>query len=710
MIDNLGIFSDQLKEACRLTGSRWAVWLRREGQHWDLLAEVSLRKAQRAALMALIRQPEAGTWLAGALSSGRVRFRSTGAFAALNCARVYAFPNAKEPLLILVGADQIDPTAQSFFRILALQPYPGSTTPGSVENRHQPDPVKLEAYTYPEQALEHVLNHLVKQFPCEAAYLTVRYGDFLRIERVWQASPKALGLDIPILEDELLAGMVENRRGVVLGDVRKDIKFERVTAAIDRPVKSCLQVPFVIGRRVIGAVVLLSSRLSRFSKADLERGMVEMERLSPAFENAITFQEVTRYLQRFALLNEIASSASIKIGAGETAQVVIKQLQTIFRTEHVSLLLRSDGDTGLRNYGKPEVESEDTAQRARINLAGQVVETGLPLRIGDINAEPGYPPVQQGVQAALVVPLKYLGEVIGAISLESEHRNAFTEADQQLLVMIANQLAGLFENARLNLETQERYRELQERIEAQHLAESQLIRSARLAAVGEMAARMAHELNNPLTAIIGFVELALNELPNDDTLKPDLELVLSEAMRARSVLRHLLDFSRQNENIRQRAEINNLVADSLALVQQLLGSNCIQVFLDLPQDLPEIYVDPDQIKQVLLNLIHNAVQAMPDGGNLRIQTCTLPNPEHPKTRGVSFSIIDTGEGISAENQQHLFEPFFTTRPIGEGTGLGLAVSYGIVTAHKGVIFVESEIGQGSCFTVWLPIMELLAHE
>jgi two-component system NtrC family sensor kinase len=220
-----------------------------------------------------------------------------------------------------------------------------------------------------------------------------------------------------------------------------------------------------------------------------------------------------------------------------------------------------------------------------------------------------------------------------------------------------------------------------------------------MAAVGEMAAGVAHELNNPLTTVTGFVELALDELPADLPQRAELELVLAEAHRARKVVRSLLDFSRQSEHQRLLVDPGSLLEDLMPLIKHQTHGAEIQIEVDCQKGLCLILVDPDQIKQVLLNLVQNAIQSMPDGGELKIFTETMV---HESQAGAVFTIQDTGKGILPEHIDRLFEPFFTTRSVGFGTGLGLSVSYGIVTDHNGQIFVESQVGEGSIFRVWFP--------
>jgi signal transduction histidine kinase len=237
-------------------------------------------------------------------------------------------------------------------------------------------------------------------------------------------------------------------------------------------------------------------------------------------------------------------------------------------------------------------------------------------------------------------------------------------------------------------------------MEAQRSAENRLIQAAKLAAVGEMAAGIAHELNNPLTTVTGFSELILEELPDVSAYREDLEMVLREARRASDVVRRLLDFSRQGEQIRAHADLNGVVTDVLALTRHLIQTNRVELKVELDESLPWVSIDHNQMKQVLLNLIHNALHAMPSGGELRVSTYAVNREER---NWVVMSIKDNGIGISVTDQSRIFEPFFTTKGGRGGTGLGLSVTYGIVTDHGGMIEMSSELTKGSTFAVWLPI-------
>jgi len=292
------------------------------------------------------------------------------------------------------------------------------------------------------------------------------------------------------------------------------------------------------------------------------------------------------------------------------------------------------------------------------------------------------------------------------MDIESSIKNAFGQNDFMALESLAGILSSVISNADQYQRSQETVRQLQQtqqelqtRIEAQMEAERKLIQAEKLAAVGEMAAGIAHELNNPLTTVTGFTELVLDELPDDSVFRVDLGLVLKEARRARDVVRRLLDFSRSSESERTRADLNELLDDVLSLTNHLMRTSGVQLDVSLGNKLPWVIVDRNQMKQVFLNLFHNALQAMPTGGRLVVKT---GKRQKDGRKWVTTTIADTGDGISEEDRERIFEPFFTTRSEEGGTGLGLSVTYGIVSDHGGEIDVESELGKGTNFIVRLP--------
>jgi len=227
-------------------------------------------------------------------------------------------------------------------------------------------------------------------------------------------------------------------------------------------------------------------------------------------------------------------------------------------------------------------------------------------------------------------------------------------------------------------------------------AQDQLVQSEKLASMGQLAAGVAHELNNPLGSILIYSHLLERELAAEGQSKEDLRMIMSEAVRCKEIVSGLLDFARQKQVIPQATDVNKLVEDSLARVELHPALRQVQVIKHLDPDLPPIYADARQLVQVFVNLFTNAGEAMPQGGQLIVTT-------ERSNGGVKVIVEDTGCGIPEENLARLFTPFFTTKKQGKGTGLGLAIAYGIIKMHRGSIDVKSQVGKGTTFTVSLPL-------
>jgi two-component system, NtrC family, sensor kinase len=223
--------------------------------------------------------------------------------------------------------------------------------------------------------------------------------------------------------------------------------------------------------------------------------------------------------------------------------------------------------------------------------------------------------------------------------------------------------------------------------------------SERLALIGQLAANVAHELNNPLQGIVTYSHLLLERNSIDDPTKQSLQKIVVQANRSRDIIRGLLDFSRQRKPDKTLCNINNLLDESLSFVENQALMHNIQIITQLDSDLPSVVIDPSQVQRVFINMIVNAAEAM--NGNGKLSITTKSDPE----RGcIEIIISDTGTGISEENLEKIFDPFFTTKETGHGVGLGLAISYGIIKEHGGTVSIESEVGKGTTFIVRLPII------
>ncbi len=233
------------------------------------------------------------------------------------------------------------------------------------------------------------------------------------------------------------------------------------------------------------------------------------------------------------------------------------------------------------------------------------------------------------------------------------------------------------------------------------LTQLQLTRSEHLASIGRLAAGVAHEINNPLTGVLTFSHMLLKNAPEDSQEQKDIKTIIEATARCRDIIRGLLNFSRQKEPTKKLSDINHILEQALNLIRHQVSTSHINVIEEMDSTLPATLLDSNLIQEVAVNLLVNAIDAMPNGGNLTVCTRTF---DDNVTQWVEFEVSDTGCGIPTDNIEHIFDPFFTTKQEDKGTGLGLAVSYGIVAMHEGHINVSSELNCGTTFVVRLPII------
>ncbi len=233
-------------------------------------------------------------------------------------------------------------------------------------------------------------------------------------------------------------------------------------------------------------------------------------------------------------------------------------------------------------------------------------------------------------------------------------------------------------------------------------AQAEAAQGEKLASIGMLASGIAHELNNPLTGVLTFTSLLRKKMPAGSQDAEDLDLVIRETKRCAGIIRRLLDFAREKVPVKGLFDLNQVVRDTVAFVERSASLERVDISLTLAPELPQVFGDADLVKQVVLNIVVNAQQAIDGPG--RIEVCTRMRPDGPADDPqVEVSISDTGAGISPQNLEHIFDPFFTTKEVGKGTGLGLSVSYGIIKSHGGDIAVQSAVGEGSTFRIHLPV-------
>ncbi len=288
----------------------------------------------------------------------------------------------------------------------------------------------------------------------------------------------------------------------------------------------------------------------------------------------------------------------------------------------------------------------------------------------------------------LVSPLVVGGETRGMVEVvytkprPERDEGPFLAEERKLIDTIARQIALLLEGERTAAE--------------QAALREQLRHSDRLATIGQFAAGMAHELNGPLAAVLGFAQLMTKDPDLSATSRGDLKKIEAATLHAREIVKKLLFFGRQLPAHKTAADLNQAVHEALSMFAHQLQQSGVRVETHLAHRLPSLHADPGQLVQVLVNLIVNAMQAMPDGGTLIVETERAPQE-------IVLRVADDGVGMAPEVREKIFLPFFTTKDVNQGTGLGLPVVHGIVTAHHGTIRVDSAPGQGARFEIRWPI-------
>ncbi len=241
-------------------------------------------------------------------------------------------------------------------------------------------------------------------------------------------------------------------------------------------------------------------------------------------------------------------------------------------------------------------------------------------------------------------------------------------------------------------------------------SELRVIHSEKQASVGRLAAGVAHEINNPLTGVLTYTHMLLRRKDITPDMRSDLEIVAEATERVRKIVKGLLDFSRQTKLDPEATDINRLVGAAIALVENQALVKGVAINFNPGENLPPVTLDRSQIQSVVINVIINALDATDPGGHIRIFTAASLSGNGAAQEGIEITFADSGCGIAPENLNKLFDPFFTTKGVGQGTGLGLSVSLGIVQRHGGHIRVQSEVGKGSRFFIWLPVQRRAEHE
>ena len=432
--------------------------------------------------------------------------------------------------------------------------------------------------------------------------------------------------------------------------------------------------------------------------------------------------------ESFSVLIDTGIALCRTLHLGELLRVMMERVREAMDAEACSVMLLDEERTSLRwevalgeGAGKLQTLSVPLGQ----GISGRVAATGEPIRIDDVHQDPRW----QGrrfdeatgfvTRSVLCVPIRARDEVIGVTQVLNKRGGPFDDQDQRLLEALASMGGVAIENARLyeNLEAkvQQRTAELTRTLSELRETQAQLVQSEKMAALGDLVAGVAHEINTPLGAVnsntdltvraLGKVRTALDEAGSVESARRfvDKAMELGQVSRdacARigTIVKSLRNFARLDEAERKPADLHEGLESTLTLAAHLMR-NRVEVKRDYG-DLPPVDCYANQINQVLLNILVNAAQAIEGPGVITIRTRRIAAPAGER---VCVEIADTGAGIRPEIQKRIFDPGFTTKGVGVGTGLGLAICYRIINNHQGAIEVESTLGQGTTFRILLPV-------
>jgi signal transduction histidine kinase len=290
---------------------------------------------------------------------------------------------------------------------------------------------------------------------------------------------------------------------------------------------------------------------------------------------------------------------------------------------------------------------------------------------------------EEGIRMILDLPLTLKADVVGIIRMYFSEKRTFSEEELDFVIAITEQCACAIDKARLIETQQARYN---------HLA----FQTEKLSALGRMAAGIAHEINNPLGGILLYSSNLVKKVPREGPLKEGLEIIINETMRCKTIIQDLLEFSREKEPEKTSANVNQIINKTLSMLENEFRLRHIHVDKDLSGNIPDVLVDVNQMHQVFVNLLLNAAEASQENGVINIRSRMVP-----ALGRIRVEIADNGCGIAPEHLTKVFEPFFTTKP--KGTGLGMAVTYRIIRNHQGKIRVSSQPGEGTRFTIEMPL-------
>lgn len=531
--------------------------------------------------------------------------------------------------------------------------------------------------------------------------LMSQYADGRRDPRRWSAfigTPNEAPRDVPAHVRAIVT-----RRPVVIPDVRTTDLIPRQWVETFG-FQSFMVVPLIRQDEVIGVMTLdCLECVGEFAPWQERLAAAIAARIALSVENARLFEDNRRRVEELSVLHEMSRAVTGRLDLAGLLDTIQQQLARLLDARHLVILLLDEParrvDVALRVVDGTRRDTEPHSYPLeRGGLSRIVIETGRPIRTADYLGEcarRGVEPVPESAELPhwLGVAMAAGDQRLGVLALRSRDR-AYTGADERLLASIADLAALALRSARLYADATRAHAELA-------AAQDQLVRTEKLRAMGEMASGVAHDFNNVLSSILGRAQLLLERV-DDSTMRQWLLVIERAASDGARTVRRLQEFTRvRRDQPAEPVDLNRVVQETLEATEPswrqdaLRRGAAIAVETALAPSLPRVSGDAAELREALTNLVLNAVDAMPTGGRLRVET-------RATAAGVELDVADTGAGIPESIRERIFDPFFTTKGP-RGTGLGLSMTYGILARHDGRITVESAEGAGTTFHIVFPV-------
>ena len=503
--------------------------------------------------------------------------------------------------------------------------------------------------------------------------------------------------------------IVETRRPEYIPDIADVPQLKNRRLSSVARLRGFAGLPLIADDEIVGVLAMFFHERRSFSAEERELMALLADQAAIAIRNARLRQALRTRQAHLETLLEVSRQLS-KIQPVESLLTTIAEACGRLLDSDTVGFRRVDGDELILAGSWGDARNVMITERLRMgeSLAGRVAVGGEPLVVTDLANDPRVTPAHRasfhsrGYQALLVIPVKVGERVIGVLSVLSRRDEGFSAEDVMIATAFAAQAAVALENSRLYQEIQRAYDELSQ-------TQDQLAQASKMEAVGHLAGGVAHDFNNLLMVIMGRADVVLRGLDAKHSMRPAIQEITRTAQRAADLTHQLLAFSRKQVLKPAVLDLNSVIANLTEMLRRLIGED-IDLVAVLDPLLGRAKADLGQIEQIVMNLAVNARDAMPHGGQLTLETANVElDAEYARMHVgvrpgsyVMLALSDTGVGMDSPTQARIFEPFFTTKGPRKGTGLGLAMVYGIVKQSGGNIGVYSEPGQGTTFKIYLP--------